>query len=350
MASLDDKVRFFPIEKVKSEIKFLLDNNCRTIKFLDRSFNINKDYMLEILEFIKENDNGVSVFQFEIVGDLLSKDVIEYINKNMRKGILRFEIGIQSSNDMTTKAVCRRQDFNKLKENVSLLKDNVVLHLDLIAGLPYEDLESFKKSFNESYLLMGEELQLGFLKELKGTKISNEKADHDYDFDDNPPYEIKSNKYISDDELDIIRQVEKALEKYHNKGSYTRSMEYIFIKNNLNPFDTFLLLESTSSKELKYLNDDESYKHLYNTLKDNFDNDEYLDVIKLDYLLKNKLKPKIWWDKTITREDKNKYFELFNKKYGIDNFTFYNYGYLDIINNEVCLFIYKNNDVKFIKL
>jgi hypothetical protein len=127
-------------------------------------------------------------------------------------------------------------------------------------------------------------------------------------------------------------------------------MEYIFIKNNLNPFDTFLLLESTSSKELKYLNDDESYKHLYNTLKDNFDNDEYLDVIKLDYLLKNKLKPKIWWDKTITREDKNKYFELFNKKYGIDNFTFYNYGYLDIINNEVCLFIYKNNDVKFIKL
>ena len=350
MASLDDKVRFFPIEKVKSEIKFLLDNNCRTIKFLDRSFNINKDYMLEILEFIKENDNGVSVFQFEIVGDLLSKDVIEYINNNMRKGILRFEIGIQSSNDMTTKAVCRRQDFNKLKENVSLLKDNVVLHLDLIAGLPYEDLESFKKSFNESYLLMGEELQLGFLKELKGTKISNEKADHDYDFDDNPPYEIKSNKYISDDELDIIRQVEKALEKYHNKGSYTRSMEYIFIKNNLNPFDTFLLLESTSSKELKYLNDDESYKHLYDTLKDNFDNDEYLDVIKLDYLLKNKLKPKIWWDKTITREDKNKYFELFNKKYGIDNFTFYNYGYLDIINNEVCLFIYKNNDVKFIKL
>ena len=331
MASLDDKVRFFPIEKVKKEIKYLLDNGCRTIKFLDRSFNINKDYMLDILEFIKENDNGVSVFQFEIVGDLLSKDVIEYINHNMRKGILRFEIGIQSLNDMTTKAVCRRQDFAKLKENINLLKDNVTLHLDLIAGLPYEDLESFKKSFNDSYLLMGEELQLGFLKELKGTKISNEKNSHNYDFEENPPYEIISNMYIKETELDIIRQVEKGLEKYHNKGCYKRTMEFLFVKNNLNPFETFLKLNNSSSKELKYLNDDESYKHLYDCLKDSVDEKEYLDSIKMDYLLKNIIKPKIWWDNKINKEDKNKYFEIFNEKYGIDNFVFYNYGYLDII-------------------
>ena len=267
MASLDDKVRFFPIEKVKKELKFLLDHNCKTIKFLDRSFNINKDYMLEILEFIKENDNGISVFQFEIVGDLLSKDIIEYIKQNMRKGMLRFEIGIQSLNDSTTKAVCRRQNFDKLKENISLLKDHVVLHLDLIAGLPYENLESFKKTFNDSYLLMGEELQLGFLKELKGTKISNEKDNHDYDFDSNPPYEIISNKYIGITELEIIKQVEEGLEKYHNKGCYKNTMEFLFIKNKLDPFETFLKLKTKSNIELKYLNDDLSYKHLYQTLK-----------------------------------------------------------------------------------
>jgi integrase len=279
MASLEDKVRFFPIEKVKTEIKFLLDNNCRVIKFLDRSFNVNKEYMLDILRFIKDNDNGITVFQFEIVGDLLSKDIIDYINQNIRKGMLRFEIGIQSLNDMTTKAVCRRQDFDKLKTNIQLLKDTVTLHLDLIAGLPYENLSSFKKSFNDSYLLMGEELQLGFLKELKGTKISNEKDDHDYDFDINPPYEIISNKYLNKEELDIIRKVERALEKYHNKGCYKNSMEYLFIKNNLDPFDTFLKLTNQSNKELKYLNDDESFSYLFHTLKDGLNEKTIKDIL-----------------------------------------------------------------------
>ena len=345
MASLEEKVRFFPIEKVKNEIKYLLNNNARTIKFLDRSFNINKEYMLDILKFIKDNDNGISVFQFEIVADLLDKDVIEFINKNMRKDILRFEIGVQSTNDLTTKAVCRRQDFNKLKDNVNLLKDNVTLHLDLIAGLPYEDFNSFKNSFNETYLLMGDELQLGFLKELKGTKISKEKDEHDYKFDSNPPYEIIDNKYISERDLDVIRDVEVALEKYHNKGSFKRSMHFLFIENNLNPFDTFLKLKRTSSKELKYLNDDEAYKHLYLTLKDALDEEKYLDNIKLDYLLKNKIKPKIWWDYTLTKETIKTYIERFNNENNIDLHTLINYSHFEIINNQIHLFIYKNNSV-----
>ena len=350
MASLEEKVRFFPIDKVKSEIKFLLDNNCKTIKFLDRSFNINKDYMLEILKFIKENDNGISIFQFEIVGDLLDKDVIRYINENMRKGILRFEIGVQSTNNVTTKAVCRRQDFNKLKENIELLRDNVTLHIDLIAGLPYEDLESFKNSFNQTYLLMGEELQLGFLKELKGTKISNEKEEHNYTFDNNPPYEIINNKYISEKELDIIKKVESSLEKYHNKGCYKRAINYLFIEKQLNPFEIYLKLTEGSKKDLKYLNDDESYKYLYDSLKYLVDEKVYLDLIKLDYLLKSKMKPKIWWNYGISKEDRSNYFKSFNKKYSIDSLTFYNYSYLDIINDEVCLFIYKNNNVTLLKI
>ena len=349
MASLDQKVRFFPIEKVKKQIKYLLDNNCRTIKFLDRCFNINKEYMLDILEFIKNNDNKISVFQFEIVGDLLDKEIIDYIKRNMRKDILRFEIGVQSTNDMTTKAVCRRQDFNKLKENVSLLKNYVTLHVDLIAGLPYEDFDSFRNSFNQTYLLMGDELQLGFLKELKGTKISNEKKEHDYTFDSNPPYEIINNKYISEKELDIIRKVEESVEKYHNKGCFKRTMEYLFINNKLNPFDTFLELSNKVIKPLKYLNDDEAYKHLFETLKDRVNSTELLDTIKLDYLLKNKLKPKIWWNYSIGKEERNKLFDIFNKKYNIDSITFHNYSYLDIIYNEIHLFIYKNNTVTHLK-
>lgn len=349
MASLDTKVRFFPIEKVKNEIKFLLDNNCKTIKFLDRSFNINKDYMLEILKFINKFDNGVSTFQFEIVGDLLDKDVIEYVTTKMRKGILRFEIGVQSTNDLTTKAVCRRQDFKKLKENVSLLKDKVTMHIDLIAGLPYEDFSSFKNSFNETYLLMGDELQLGFLKELKGTKISNEKKEHDYTFNNNPPYEIINNKYISENELDIIRNVEKALDKYHNKGCFKRTMNFLFIQNKLNPFDTFLKLNTNSKKELKLLNDDESYKYLFDTIKDEVNEKDFLYNIKLDYLLKNKIKPKIWWDYSINKEELKKYFNIFNKDHNIDSYTFYNYGHIERNNDELLLFIYKNNKVTLLK-
>jgi len=349
MASLDDKVRFFPLEKVKKEIKYLLDNNCKTVKFLDRSFNVNKSYMLDILKFIKENDNGVSVFQFEIVGDLLDKEIIDYINKNIRKGILRFEIGVQSTNDLTTKAVCRRQDFNRLKENISLLKNKVTLHVDLIAGLPYEDFYSFKNSFNQTYLLMGDELQLGFLKELKGTKISNEKNEHNYTFDNNAPYEIINNKYISENELDIIRKVENSLEKYHNKGCFKKSLEYLFIDKKLDPFDTFLRLTTNSKKELKYLNDDETYKYLYESLKDMVNEKEFLDIIKLDYLLKNKMKPKIWWDYSLSKEERSNYFNLFNKEYNIDSITFYNYSYVDIIDNEICLFIYKDNKVALLK-
>lgn len=350
MASLENKVRFFPLDKVKNEIKFLLNNNCRTIKFLDRSFNINKEYMLDILKFIKDNDNGVSVFQFEIVGDLLDIEIINYINQNIRKGLLRFEIGVQSTNDLTTKAICRKQNFQKLKDNLQSLKEKVTLHVDLIAGLPYEDYDSFKNSFNQTYLLMGDELQLGFLKELKGTKISKEKKEHDYDFDSFPPYEIKRNKYITSEELNVIKKVEEALEKYHNKGCFKNSLNYLFIQNKLNPFDTFLQLSNNSLKPLKYLNDDEAYKYLFEQLKDKVKEKQLLDNIKLDYLLKNKIKPKIWWEYTISREERNNYFILFNKQYNIDSLTLYNYSYLDVINDRITLFIYKNNSVTHLQL
>lgn len=349
MASLDHKVRFFPIEQVKKEIKYLLDNNCKIIKFLDRSFNINKEYMFDILNFINENDNGVSIFQFEIVGDLLDKDIINYVTTKMRKGILRFEIGVQSTNEKTTCEVNRRQDFKKLKENIDLLLDKVTLHIDLIAGLPYEDLESFKNSFNETYLLMGDELQLGFLKELKGTKISNEKDKHYYLFDENPPYEIINNKYINEKELNIIHKVEEALEKYHNKGCFKRTMKFLFIDCKLNPFDTFFALTNNSITKLKSMNDDVAYKYLFESLQSKVDSSKLLYNIKLDYLLKNRIKPKIWWNNDTSKEELQSYYEIFNKEHNVDSLTFYNYAHIEKYNNELLLFIYKENKVTLLK-
>ena len=206
LASLEKPVRFFDIEEVKSNLKYLLDNNAKIIKFLDRSFNVDQKSMLEILRFIKENDNGYTTFQFEVVGDMLSDEVISLI-QTMRKKFIRFEIGIQSTNPKTIEAILRRQNFDKLKSNIERIKDYIVIHTDLICGLPYEDKETFKKSFNETFLLFCEELQLGFLKELKGTHISKNKDLYNYVFSETSPYEVISNNFINKSEKKGHREI-----------------------------------------------------------------------------------------------------------------------------------------------
>lgn len=348
MASLEDKVRFFDSNQVKKEIKYLMDHGARTIKFLDRSFNVNKKYMLDILKYLVEIDNNETVFQFEIVGDLLDDEVIEYINKFVRPGYLRFEIGIQSVNDKTTKAVCRRQNFEKLSENIQKIKDVVTIHTDLIAGLPFEDLESFKNTFNKSYLIFAHELQLGFLKELKGTKISIEKDKYGYIFDQNSPYEVKSNNFISPNQLEIIHEVEEGLEKYHNKGNFKKTMQYIFNECMLDPFETFRLLYLSSSKNLRR-NHDEIAINLYESLKnDDRINAQYLlYLIKQDYLEKYNVRPKIWWDQTINRSERNEIYKLFVSKYSLNIDVLFNYGKLEKYNNEYYLIIYRKTTEVF---
>ena len=217
LASLEKKVRFFDVDMIKEELKYLLDRNTKIIKFLDRSFNVNKAHMLDILSFIKQYDNNYTTFQFEIVGDLLDDEVIDFIN-SMRKDYLRFEVGIQSFNEKTIKSVSRTQNFDKLKSNIEKLKNNAVIHADLIAGLPYENKESFINTFNQAFTLFVHELQLGFLKELKGTIISITKDIHEYVFSDTSPYEVIENKYIKNDELQVIRKIEEMLDIFYNKG------------------------------------------------------------------------------------------------------------------------------------
>ena len=248
LASTEKPVRFFPLEEVKNNILYLLNNNARIIKFLDRSFNVNKVYTKEILSFIKEHDNGISTFQFEVVGDNIDDEIVEIIN-SLRPKMIRFEIGIQTTNPTVTKEIRRIQDFDKLRENILKIKDNVVIHTDLIAGLPLETFESFRKSFNDTFMLFTEELQLGFLKELKGTHISLTKEKYNYIFSDTSPFEVISNKDISSDELKIIKYVEEGVDHFYNKGEFKNLMNYLFRELELNPFDTFYNFIKDMTKE-----------------------------------------------------------------------------------------------------
>ena len=195
-ASLDNLVRYFPLEKVLNILYTLMINKTKVVKFLDRTFNANYEYMMQILDFI-DMHNICTVFQFEVVGELIKEETINRISK-LKSKYLRFEIGIQSTNNIVNEAVCRRQNMDKLKKNIYLLNktNKVDLHIDLIAGLPYETKESFINSFNEAFLLRGKELQLGFLKFLRGTKMLDMVDEHEYKYSSKAPYEIISNKYL----------------------------------------------------------------------------------------------------------------------------------------------------------
>jgi len=348
MASLEKPVRFFPIEQVKNDLLFLLNKKAKIIKFLDRSFNVNKGYMLEILKFISEHDNGYTTFQFEVVGDLLTDEECEFIN-TMRKGYLRFEIGIQSTNNETIKAINRKQDFEKLKNNILKIKDNVVIHTDLIAGLPYETYQSFIKSFNDTFNLLTEELQLGFLKELKGTQISNEKEIYNYHFSDTSPFEVIDNKYISINELNEIKKVELSVDKFYNTGFFKKTFNYIFNNFDINAFDFFKNITNyfiNKNLDFKKIQFDELTRSFYEAITQNiydksFDKDYLFFLIKQDYLSRLNIKPKIFWEANIERIERKEIYKKISEKYNISINDLFNYGRLEKYNNTYYLILYK---------
>lgn len=349
LASTEKPVRFFPLDEVKTNLLFLLEHNAKIIKFLDRSFNINKEYTKEILTFIRDRDNGYTTFQFEVVGDTLDKDIIKIIY-SLRPKMIRFEIGIQTTNPIVTKAIRRTQNFNKLRDNILKIKDNIVIHTDLIAGLPFETLESFKKSFNDTFLLFTEELQLGFLKELKGTFISETKNLYNYKFEETSPYEVIENKYINKSELEIIKFVEIGVDRFYNRGENKRLMDYLFNTLKLDPFDTFYeVIKEMTNNDLtnnvlsKYQVADLNLL-LYNTLKSYVPDQELLMfIIKMDYLSRSKIKPKIFWVNKITREERKEIYSILSEKEQIDINELYNYGYIDCLGKTYFIINYKTH-------
>ena len=196
MSSIDKTVRNFSIERVKKDLMIFLNNGIKLVKFIDRTHNLKKSRYMEIWEFLLENYRKDTTFHFEITGDLFDEEVLEFLVK-VPKGYFQFEIGVQTIFPETMKIIHRNNNLEKLARNVLAIKENIHLHLDLIAGLPKETYIDFKKSFDFVYKLKPEMIQLGFLKILKGTEISSQIDDYGYKFLSYPPYEILSNKHIS---------------------------------------------------------------------------------------------------------------------------------------------------------
>lgn len=228
LSALDKRVRFRDMELVKKELKFFLDRRVPQVKFIDRTFNINRPRTIELLQFIKESDNGITNFHFEVAAELLTKEQIELLN-SLRPGLVQLEIGVQSTNRETLTAVNRKTELAELKKTVAAVreKNNVHIHLDLIAGLPKEDLESFKNSFNEVYNMNPHQLQLGFLKVLSGAPMEGMAAENEMMYQSAPPYEVLSTKWLSYDDIILLKKVEELVESYYNTGQFVYSMMYL---------------------------------------------------------------------------------------------------------------------------
>lgn len=228
LSSVDRQLRFRDTERVKKELAFFLEKEVPQVKFVDRTFNCNHIHAVEIWQFIKEHDNGITNFHFEISADLLTDEEIALIG-SMRPGLIQLEIGVQSANDATIKEIRRTMRLERLKEVVAKIQlaDNIHEHLDLIAGLPYEDYDTFAKSFDEIYALKPNQLQLGFLKVLKGSYMYEHAKDYGMIYHTRPPYEIMSTAWLDYSEVLKIKRVEEMLEVYYNSGQFEITMKIL---------------------------------------------------------------------------------------------------------------------------
>ena len=228
LSSIDKKLRFRDIELVKKELQFFIDNKVPQVKFVDRTFNCKHDHAMEIWRYITENDNGITNFHFEISADLLRAEELALM-KTMRPGLIQLEIGVQSTNPQTIKAIRRTMDFEKLKGIVEQIHSfgNIHQHLDLIAGLPYEGYESFHKSFCDVYALRPEQFQLGFLKVLKGSYMMEMTGEYQILYKDREPYEVLSTAWLTYGEILRLKMVESMVEVYYNSGQFKNTLVFL---------------------------------------------------------------------------------------------------------------------------
>ncbi|MEK4244856.1 B12-binding domain-containing radical SAM protein [Psychrobacillus sp. FSL K6-2684] len=318
LSSIEVGVRYFNREKVKEDIRYLMQNGAKTIKFVDRTFNISRSYAMEMFQFLIDEHLPGVVFQFEITADIMRPEVIQFLNDNAPAGLFRFEIGVQSTNDLTNELVKRRQNFEKLKRTVTMVKSGgkIDQHLDLIAGLPEEDYTSFRRTFNEVFEMRPEELQLGFLKLLRGTGLRVEAEKYGYVYVDQAPYEIFSNNVLSFNDILRIKQVEDVLEKYWNAHRMDQTLEFLFNHIFETPFDFFQQF-GTFWEDRNWSRIGHQLEDLYTRLFDFLGNLEGIplntvkSVMKLDYLSKQKFQPrKPWWENDMSKEEQSAIYKL----------------------------------------
>ena len=228
LSSIEKGVRFVPLDKVYTALQKFLAHKVRQVKFIDRTFNCKKSHAMGIWRYLAEHDNGVTNFHFEITADLLDQETIAFLH-TVRKGLFQFEIGVQSTNPKTIEAINRNVNFEKLSGIVQQIKagGNIHQHLDLIAGLPHEDYASFARSFNDVYALKPEQLQLGFLKVLKGSMIYNRQHDFSIVYQDTAPYEVLTTHMLPYEDTLKLKAVEEMVETYYNSGKFLNTLEYL---------------------------------------------------------------------------------------------------------------------------
>lgn len=312
LSSLEKGVRYFPQEWLLSNLKYLIDNGAKLIKFLDRTFNLNKAHTFTIFNFLIQNYRPNLSCQFEIYADLLNDETINYLNSSVPKDFFRFEIGIQSTYEPTNIAVKRKQDFPLLANNIRKIMNGGVidLHLDLIAGLPFENYDRFVKSFNDVFKLGGKEVQLGFLKMLRGTNLRKFADAYGYEYDKDAPYEIKYNNVLSVNDIRHIHRAEDALEKYWNSGKFSQSMNLLFNQYYNNRY--FELFD-----EIGEFYEQNNLPHFGHQLEDLFRNlhqfltsrnIDIFSVLQSDYYRNFKIRPHGFWEPQIDKQTKKRYY------------------------------------------
>ena len=239
LSSIDKTVRFRDAARVKKELQFFLDKRVPQVKFVDRTFNCSHSHAMEIWRYLREHDNGVTNFHFEIAADILTEEELELLG-SLRPGLLQLEIGVQTTNPDTLRAIRRPADWTRLVENVRRLRQgrNIHIHLDLIAGLPEEDMESFRRSFDDVYACRPDQLQLGFLKVLKGSHMKEMAAGYGIGYTDFPPYEVLFTRWLSYSDVLTLKRVEEMVELYYNSAQFTHTLP-VLEKRFVSPFSMF---------------------------------------------------------------------------------------------------------------
>lgn len=315
MSSIDKTVRYFSLERTKADLKRFIDVGTRLVKFVDRTFNLRKERYLEIWKFLLENYRENITFHFEINANIFDDEVIEFLKKVPKK-FFQFEIGVQTINPQSMEIIKRNNILDKLSHNVKSINKNIHLHLDLIAGLPYEDYESFGKSFDYVYDTECEMIQLGFLKILKGTDMVNNVEKFNYEYLDFPPYEVLSNDFISYKEICRLKDVEETVDLYYNSNKFMYSLKYIIKNFYESPFKFFEEI-GDYYKAKGYFDVGNREIAIFNYLVEFYKEKEFPNIkvfteyLKFDYILLGK--PGFYPEWAESFKDKEKYKNLLEK-------------------------------------
>lgn len=355
LSSIDKCLRFRDLRLVEKEVKFFIDHGVPQVKFVDRTFNCRHDHAMAVWTYIKKYDRGITNFHFEVAADLLNDEEIELI-RSMRPGLIQLEIGVQSANERTIREIQRTMKLDQVRDRVARIKEmkNVHQHLDLIAGLPYEGYDSFARSFDIVYDMEPEQLQLGFLKVLKGALMHDKAEEYQLLYQDRPPYEVLSTKWLSYGELIRIKQIEEMVEVYYNSGQFRNTIKHLR-KEFSSPFAMYEALAAyyrengLFGRQYSRIARYEILHHFIEVGKQQ----EYLEWLTLDLYLRDNVKnrPPFLGENKVTKEEASAFYraEASERRYlkgyeGYDSRQMRKMTHLERIGGKLILFDYQRRD------